>query len=115
VVESEEKIRGGTAKRYRYVVGGPASHPSRPRGVEDEIAWQHATHSEIVRRLSARASGPSSSSDIETWVTPETWREAVELIARAMVLLHENAQPARTGGTIHVSASSQAFVMGEPS
>jgi DNA-binding transcriptional ArsR family regulator len=115
VVESEEKIRGGTAKRYRYVVGGDATRPPRPREVEDEIAWQQATHAEVVRRLSRRTKGPSSSSDIETWVTPETWREAVDLVARAMVLLHEQARPPRTEGTIHVSASSQAFVMEDPS
>lgn len=114
VVESEEKIRGGTAKRYRYVVGGSPTRPPGPSSVEDSIAWQQATHSEIVRRLTHRTKGPSSSSDIETWVTPETWREAVDLVARAMVLLHEQAQPPRTEGTVHVSASSQAFMMADP-
>ncbi|WP_457205896.1 ArsR/SmtB family transcription factor [Nocardioides sp. P5_C9_2] len=115
VVESEEKIRGGTAKRYRYVVGGDPARPSGPPTVEDEIAWQQATHSEIVRRLAQRTKGPSSSSDIETWVTPQTWRDAVDMVAAAMTLLHEEARPPRTEGTIHVSASSQAFVMGDPS
>src|SRR4051794_6314688 len=43
VVESEEKIRGGTAKRYRYVVGGNPERPAGPPTVEDEIAWQKAT------------------------------------------------------------------------
>lgn len=115
VVESEEKIRGGTAKRYRYAVGGDPTRPGGRPSVEDDIAWQQATHSEVVRRLGLRIEGPRSSSDIETWVTPETWREAMELVAAATVLLHERARPARTEGTIHVSASTQAFVMGEES
>ena len=115
LVESEEKIRGGTAKRYRYVVGGDPTRPPGPPSVEDEIAWQHATHSEIVRRLAQRTRGVGSSSDIETWVTPETWQEAVEMISTAMILLHERARPPRTEGTVHVSASSQAFRMGDAS
>lgn len=115
VVESEEKIRGGTAKRYRYVVGGNPERPATPGKPEDHIAWQHATNAEIVRRLVQRTKGPGSSSDIEAWVTPETWKRAMDAITDAMVLLHEEARPPRSEGTIHVSASSQAFVMAEPS
>jgi DNA-binding transcriptional ArsR family regulator len=115
VVESEEKIRGGTAKRYRYQVGGKSARATNPPVVEVEVAWQHATHSEILRRLTHRAKGPSTSSDIETWVTPETWRTVVDQVAAAMILLHEEARPPRTEGTIHVSASSQGFVMEERS
>lgn len=115
VVESEEKIRGGTAKRYRYQVGGKSTRADNPPIAEVEVAWQHATHAEIVRRLAHRAKGPSTSSDIETWVTPETWRTVVDQVATAMILLHEEARPPRTEGTIHVSASSQGFVMEERS
>jgi predicted ArsR family transcriptional regulator len=111
VVESEEKIRGGTAKRYRYVVGGDPEHPVNSASNEDHIAWQHATNSEVVRRLALRVKGHTNSSDIETWVTPETWQAAIDAISGAMTMLHEEARPPRTEGTIHVSASSQAFVM----
>lgn len=114
VVESEERIRGGTAKRYRYVVGGNPERPADPSSNADHIAWQHATNSEVVRRLAQRATGPTSSSDIETWVTPETWQRAVDAITDAMVLLHAEARPPRTEGTIHVSATSQAFLMEDP-
>lgn len=116
VVESEERIRGGTAKRYRYVVGGdptrPAS-PTSPSSPKDHIAWQVATSSEIVRRLAHWAKGPGGSCDIETWVTPEAWQAAEDAITAAMVMLHEAARPPGTEGTIHVSASSQTFVMEE--
>jgi len=113
VVESEEKIRGGVAKRYRYVVGVRPDAPATTTTNEDLIAWQSATHTEVVRRLTHRLPGPGTSSDIETWVTPETWSRAVTAIADAMIRLHEEARPARTEGTIHVSASTQGFVMGD--
>ncbi len=114
VVESTEKIRGGVAKRYRYRVGGD---PDRPESTSagDHIAWQHATNAEVVRRLVHRVEGRGSSADIETWVSPETWSEAMGLLQHAMVMLHEQAQPAHTDGTLHVSASSLAFVMADDS
>lgn len=115
VVESEEKIRGGTAKRYRYLVGGNPERPPGPSTADDLIAWQHATNAEVIRRLTQRRKGPTSSSDIETWVTPETWQRAIDAIAGAMVLLHDEAQPPHAEGTIHVSASSMAFLMEEDS
>ena len=66
-----------------------------------------------MRRLTHRVPGPATSSDIETWVTPEAWSRAVTAIADAMVRLHDEARPARTPGTIHVSASTQGFVMAD--
>jgi DNA-binding transcriptional ArsR family regulator len=119
VVEGEEKIRGGTAKRYRYVVGGdPGRVPAHLSSVQDHVAWQHATHSEVLRRLAHLDPGPGSpesSADIETWVTPEAWRTAVTAISDAMLALHEAARPPRSEGTVHVSASTLAFVMKDPS
>ena len=54
VVESEEKIRGGTAKRYRYLVGGNPEGPPGTSTADDLIAWQHATNAEVIRRLTQR-------------------------------------------------------------
>jgi predicted ArsR family transcriptional regulator len=113
VVESEEKVRGGVAKRYRYVVGGIEDRPAHTLTNEDLIAWQAATHAEVVRRTAGRVPGPSTSADIETWVTPEAWSRAVTAIADAMTRLHEEARAPHTEGTIHVSASTHGFVMGE--
>lgn len=114
VVESEEKIRGGVAKRYRYRVGGDPTRPTPAAGtIEDRIAWQVATHTEVVRRLPAAVRGPGSSADIETWVDPAVWRRAMDAVSEAMNLLHEHARPPGTPGTIHVSASTQGFVMGD--
>jgi len=113
VVESEERIRGGVAKRYRYVVGGNPARPPGPSTVEDLIAWATATHVEIVRRLPHRAKGPASDGDIETWVTPETWTRAIGLLQEAVLLLHAEARPRGAEGTIQVSATTLAFPMGD--
>lgn len=111
VVESEEKVRGGVAKRYRYLVGGDPARPASPSTNEDFMAYARSLATELVRRLATKAPGPTNDSDIETWVTPETWQRAVHAIGDAMVELHEQASPPRTPGTIHVSATALAFPM----
>lgn len=112
VVDDTEKIRGGTAKRYRYAVGGDREAASSPHGGEDMVAYVHATHSEVVRRLARRrAEGRGTTSDLETWVDQETWTRAVRLLHEALMLLHEEARPAGTEGTIPVSTTVLAFEM----
>ena len=112
VVESEEKIRGGTAKRYRYVVEeAPAATPATN---EDRIAYVRAITREVTRRQAHHRRGTGQMSDIETWVDPDTWVEAVELMRRASDLLHRGARPPRTPGSTHVSASLFAFEMTDP-
>ena len=89
VVESEEKIRGGTAKRYRYQVGG---NPRSDRAVEQRgphrLAARH--HAEIVRRL-ATGSGPAILGHRDLG-DAETWERAMDR-SRRDGLLHEEAQP----------------------
>jgi DNA-binding transcriptional ArsR family regulator len=114
VVESEEKIRGGVAKRYRYVVidapvvGAPATN-------EDRIAYVHAIATDVTRRQSRHRRGLGQLSDIETWVEPEVWEEAVALLRQASDLLHARAAAPRSPGTKHVSASMFAFEMEDQS
>jgi len=112
VVESEEKIRGGVAKRYRYVVEDKPSHT--PATLDDRVAYVHAIAHEVTRRLSESGGGPRTFSDLETWVTPEHWAKAVELFARASALLHDHAQRPGSQGTLHVSASYFAFPLSDP-
>ena len=109
VVESEEKIRGGMAKRYRYLaVDKPAKAPVT---TEDMIAYVHAIGSEVTRRVGDRKKSPSHWVDIETWVEPEVWEEALALANRASELLHSNARPPGTEGAVHVSYSGMAVPM----
>ena len=55
VVESEEKIRGGTAKRYRYDASRELA--DRTSGVDDRIAYARANAVEVERRLLDAAKG----------------------------------------------------------
>jgi DNA-binding transcriptional ArsR family regulator len=109
VVESVETIRGGRAKRYRYVVLGKPS--GTPVSTEDLIAYAHAIGTEVTRRVVDRRKGPSHWADLETWVDPEVWQEALDLANRASELLHSSARPAGAEGAVHVSYSGMAFQM----
>lgn len=112
VVESEERIRGGRAKRYRYVVvDAPAATPATS---DDRVAYVHAITHELTRRQQSHRRGTGQMSDIETWVEPDTWTRAVALLREASDLLHDGARPARSPGTTHVSASLFAFEMSDP-
>lgn len=107
VVEGEEQIRGGTAKRYRHPL--ERDQPPDP----DELAAQvESMSAELVRRFGHRLpEAPSVFTDAELWVTPETWREVAELVKRASLLVHEHAQPPRTKGTVKTNLTVAAFRM----
>lgn len=110
VVEGEERIRGGVAKRYRYVVLDKP--PGPPVSAEDLIAYVRAIGTEVTRRVVDRRRAPSHWADIETWVEPEVWEEVLALAGRASELLHSRARPAGDPGAIHVSYSGMGFQMG---
>ena len=109
VVESEEKVRGGMAKRYRY--DATREYADRTSGVDDRIAYARANALEVERRLLDAAKGPGSSSDLEAWVPLEAWHRALDLIHEASLLLHAAAAPAATDRTVHVSFTTNAFTM----
>jgi DNA-binding transcriptional ArsR family regulator len=111
VVAEEQAIRGGRAKRYRYDLdenkgfGGDAS---------SKRLWFQAMADELVRRAGfLRSDGPQASSDAELWVDPEAWRTFRDAVADASVDLHKAARPPRDAGSVHVSATIAAFVMGD--
>ena len=112
VVEGEEKIRGGVAKRYRYVATRPA--PARVDGADSadhRIAYARATAAEVERRLLSAARGGGSSSDLEAWVPVPVWHRALDLLHEASLLLHAEATPAGTPDTVHISLTTNAFTM----
>ena len=109
VVEGEEKIRGGVAKRYRY--DATREYADSTSGVDDRIAYARANALEVERRLLGAAKGPGSSSDLEAWVPLEAWHRALDLVHEASLLLHAAATPAGTNGTVHISFTTNAFTM----
>lgn len=109
VVESEETIRGGRAKRYRY--DATREVPDRTSAVDDRVAYARANALEVERRLLDAAPGSGSSSDLEAWVPVDAWHRALDLMHEASHLLHAAARPARTEGTVHISATTHAFTM----
>jgi DNA-binding transcriptional ArsR family regulator len=113
VPAGEEKIRGGVARRYRH----PWDEP-RPVGPEPttEDTEQHvaALASELVRRYALRQpSARSVTTDADLWVAPETWDEVVALVTQASHLLHQEARPPRSPGTLRVNLTTAAFSMSD--
>lgn len=116
VVEAgEEKIRGGTAKRYRHPWDAPGE--SGPRSTRQESEeYVAAVAAELVRRYRLKEPGtPRFTTDAALWVAPEIWDEVVALVSQASHLVHREAQPPRAPGAIHVNLTAAAFRMTDPS
>lgn len=112
VVEAgEEKIRGGVAKRYRHPWDAASVSSSRSTREENE-AYVAAVAAELVRRYTLKQPGTSAiTSDAALWVAPDIWDEVVALVTQASHLVHREAQPPRSPGTIHVNLTTAAFRM----
>lgn len=111
VVAGEEKIRGGVAKRYRHPW---ESRPGEKALPEDQEVYVRATADELVRRARLRKPRTRSMfSDAELWVTPQVWQRAEELVREASALVHAEAQPPRSPGTVHVNLTAATFQMTE--
>jgi DNA-binding transcriptional ArsR family regulator len=115
VVEAgEEKIRGGVAKRYRHPWDQTDMAGRKP--TPEDVAQQvQAMASELVRRFGRREpKAPSWLTDAEMWVAPEVWEEVLSHVHTASRLIHAEARPPRTPGTVHVNLTAAAFGMADP-
>ncbi|MEQ4300775.1 helix-turn-helix domain-containing protein [Plantactinospora sp. B6F1] len=131
-VAGEERIRGGTAKRYRYDAARDFDwRPGREAGLADrggeggrsaetvdaESTPDHqlvyaALAAELRRRATQLRRGPGNFlTDAEFWVDGETWNEIRTTIAEASARLHAAAKPPRTPGTHRVSTTVALFRM----
>lgn len=114
-VESEEKIRGGVAKRYRYDV----SHDRERRVGQGPVNDEHlrsefaAVAHELIRRTRDAHFPPGRKAlvDAELWVDPQKWQELLGRVTEAFTELHNVAQPPRTPGTIRTSSTAAMFEM----
>lgn len=107
----EEKIRGGVAKRYRH----PWDRVDPPAGESSPAAQQayvRAMADELVRRSTSRTTATRSwLADAELWVEPQVWAEVTALVDKASRLIHAEARPPRTEGTVHVNLTAALFEM----
>jgi DNA-binding transcriptional ArsR family regulator len=120
VISSEEKIRGGVAKRYRHpwemdaaaTEPGARREPGRRTSVEDRALYVRAMAEEMVRRAHLSQTGTRSHfTDAELWVSPEDYAQVEAAITQASVALHAAARPPRTDGTVRVSLTAAMFRM----
>lgn len=113
VVDGEERIRGGVAKRYRH----PWRESRAYRGTSRKEREQEirAMGVELTRRYGLRRpKTPAVLCDAELWVPEEVWGEVQDLVRRAATLLHERATPPRTPGTVHANLTAAAFQLDDP-
>jgi DNA-binding transcriptional ArsR family regulator len=109
VDDGEERIRGGVAKRYRY---RHQDEPAATRSSNQDLSAQvDAMCAELKRRYAHRRPGKGTFTDAELWVDPDTWEQALDLVTRASMLLHEEARRPRTAGTMPVNLTMAAFRM----
>ena len=112
IVEAgEEKIRGGVAKKYRH----PWDEAGVEKGTPEDVqAYVRVVGEELVRRITQRTPGQRNIlTDAEMWVPTETWEQVRDLVEQAGRLVHAEAKPPRTPGTVHVNLTAAAFEMTE--
>jgi DNA-binding transcriptional ArsR family regulator len=111
-----ENVRGGRAKKYRYVPGGResahADGETAPPAVDDEALLVEAYAAELRRRFALRrCDGRGDSTDAELWLEPQVWERVVELVHEASLLAHASALAPRTPGTVRTSFTAALFEM----
>jgi DNA-binding transcriptional ArsR family regulator len=113
VVAGEEKIRGGVAKRYRHHWDAPRlTSPKGVRTAAERELHVRAMAEELVRRSrSRRPRSRQQLTDAELWVTPEVWTRVTGLVEEASRLVHAEARPPRSPGTVHVNLTAATFEM----
>lgn len=111
-----EKVRGGRAKKYRYLPrqdeASEAGGNSRSSSTDVPALVVEVYAAELRRRFALRRpEGNVSGTDAELWLEPEVWEQVVELVHQASVLAHISALPAHTPGTLRTSFTSTLFEM----
>ena len=112
VQAGEEKIRGGVAKRYRHPWDQVRADGGRTADQETRELYVRVLAEELVRRFRRRR--PRSRSwltDAEMWVPPDVWAQVTALVEEASQLVHAEARPPRSRGTVHVNLSAALFEM----
>ena len=108
-IASEERIRGGVAKRYRHSWQQP--HKGKVSSTDRE-AYARAQAEELVRRVREAVPGRHGLyTDAELWVTAETFDAVRASLLEAATRLHESARPPRSEDTRRVGLTIAMFEM----
>ncbi|MGH3345445.1 MAG: ArsR/SmtB family transcription factor [Nocardioides sp.] len=109
-VASEERIRGGVAKRYRHPW---RQHPPKGKVASaDREAYARAMAEELVRRVRLAVPGRRAMfTDAELWVDAEDAAAVREAAQEASSRLHDAARPPRTEGTQRIALTIALFEM----
>lgn len=113
VVEGEEHIRGGVAKRYRHPwQQQPLDDDDGSATEDDRRQFLTTLTEEVTRRYhQRRETDRAAQADAEVWVSPEAWDEAIRHLRAAAELIHGAARTPRAEGALHVSLTTIAFEM----
>jgi DNA-binding transcriptional ArsR family regulator len=117
VSAGEERIRGGIAKRYRYLPAADETPAPQPAGSADRLVGRRAMYDAMTAELRRRAGHEVHAgyrghlTDAELWVDPEAWADIRAQVHAASLTLHRVAKPPRTPGTIRVNATMALFEM----
>lgn len=109
-VASEERIRGGVAKRYRHPWQAQADARTTSTPAE-RLAAARAMAGELVRRVGQWGTRPGTFTDAELWVSEEDYQEVRASLMEASHRLHAAARPPRTAGTLKVGMTAALFEM----
>lgn len=111
-VVGQETVRGGKAKLYRHVWDAPSTPQpdGAPETRESREAYVAALTAAVNARYLDRMAGtPTLTTDADLWVEPAVWDEVLELVGRASRLMHAQARPPRSEGTVRANLSLIAF------
>lgn len=111
-VASEERIRGGIAKRYRHPWRDHET--GRRSSPEERLASASAMATELVRRVEHWGERPGTFTDAELWVSEEDYLAVRASLREASERLHASARPPRTEGAIKVAMTAALFEMRTP-
>lgn len=106
----ETTVRGGRAKRYRH---NPSSDTEmRADTVDDYTMLASALTHELHRRIRYRSPGSQGAmTDAELWLPNSVWERVLSLANEIGHIVHEEAQPPGTQGTIHANTTLMLFEM----
>jgi DNA-binding transcriptional ArsR family regulator len=114
VTAGEEKVNGGVAKKYRHP-WDQVPHDQTPITEADKVAQVRVMAEAIPRRFARRVRDERPFfTDADMWVEPQVWEQVLILVRQASNLMHANAKPPRSEGTVRANLSASAFRLADP-